>query len=75
MNLQAVHAPVHPPDTVRAIIAEALAITAEQECEGHLERAVFEQACQMLGARASTFVQPQQVALDPRLLTPSNGRG
>lgn len=70
--MQLVAAVVHTPEQVREIVTEALLITAEAEVDAHLERAVFEQSCQLLGARGTAFVQPQQIGIDLGAL--GNGR-
>lgn len=68
MQLQLVTAPVHTPEQAREIIAQAMEIAQPHEGNTIKWTQVFNQACTILAARASTFAQPQQVALDPRLL-------
>lgn len=67
-QIQAVHAPVHTAESVRTVIEEAILIADDFDRDSGIWAVVFGKACDLLGARASTFVQPQHVALDPRLL-------
>lgn len=68
MQLQLVSAPVHTPDQAREIIAQAMEIAQPHEGNTIKWTQVFNQACSLLGQRASTFAQPQQVPLPANLL-------
>lgn len=73
MNVQAVHAVIHTEEQVREIIAYAQSISfALVDAEPSAD-AVFSKACDLLGARATTFLAPQQVPFDLSALKPNGG--
>jgi hypothetical protein len=72
VNVQFVH--VHTLDATRVIVADALAIADEQGFEGPEWRAVFEQACALLGARVMLQAMPQSTPIDLSALKLTAGR-
>lgn len=62
--MQLIQAPLHTSEQVRDIIREATTIADAAEVMPGRWTVVFEQACQMLAARASAFIQPQPVQLN-----------
>jgi hypothetical protein len=64
MSVQAVHAVVHTPEEVRAILAEATEIADEMVENGFKWTPTFHKAADLLSARATMFIQPQSVPLD-----------
>lgn len=64
MSVQAVHAVVHTPEQVREILLEAARIADDCQAQGVDRVALFDKACDLLGARATTFLVPQQVPFD-----------
>lgn len=73
MNVQAVHAVVHTPEQVRDILREASLIVLEIEPSDEWKYTMFDKACDLLGARATTFLAPQQVPFDLSALKPNGG--
>lgn len=63
MNISFAHAPVHSPEAVREIVAEALLIAAENDDPEVPPETIFEQAALLLGARVSVAMPPQTVDL------------
>lgn len=77
MNVQVTAVRIHEPAQVREIVREALAIADELERGGVTAEAIFNQACVLLGARATVAAPPAPVAVpDPmaRLLRGGNAR-
>ena len=58
MEVQVLHATVHTSEQVREIIAEAERIADASPHAADEWPAVFAQACQLLGARATVVGQP-----------------
>lgn len=63
MNISFAHAPVHSPEAVREIVAEAWKIATESEGDDEDRRAIFLQAVVLLGARVSVAMPPETVDL------------
>lgn len=61
MSVQVIHAPLHTPESARGVIAAAIEIADDYDRDSVAWKPVFEAACALIGARASTFVQPQTV--------------
>lgn len=73
MNVQFVHAPVHSPEQVREIIAEAKAIALEHAEDAPTAACVFREACRLLGARVSTTLMQEPVPVQlPHMAIPRN---
>lgn len=68
MNFQVTHVIVHTPEQAREIVAEALKIADETDHPVIPPRAVFEEACKLLGQRWTFAAQPQAIPLDPALM-------
>lgn len=73
MNVQAVHAVIHTPEEVGEIIHEARVIADKLSMGGDEWEPIFSKACDLLGARATTFLMPQQVPFDLSALKPNGG--
>lgn len=75
MNVTFAHSPLHTPEQVQDIIRQAVEIANGFDLQGHRWQPVFIQACQLLGARASTALVEQPAPLDLTTLRHSNRHG
>lgn len=62
--MQAIHAIVHTREQVETILAEAHEIALDLEAKGAHYTTSFQKAADLLGARATAFVQPAPVGID-----------
>jgi hypothetical protein len=63
VSVQLTVAPLHTPEQVQEIINQALEIEIPAALDAPTRVAAFEQACILLGARASAFITEQPMPL------------